>query len=54
MRWRLIIEEFGPNIQHISRVENKLSNTLGRFMSTTVDQDKPITTRYISRSNELF
>ena len=34
MRWRLIIEEFGLNIQHIAEVENILSNTLSRLPYT--------------------
>ena len=31
MRWRLILKEFGPNIQHISVVDNIVSETLSRF-----------------------
>ena len=34
MRWKLIIEEFGPNIQHISGVDNILADTLSRLLST--------------------
>ena len=28
MRWRLIIEDFGPNIQHIAGVDNIVADTL--------------------------
>ena len=34
VRWRLILEEFGPNIQHIDGVENMVADTLSRFPST--------------------
>ena len=32
--WRLIIVEFGPNIQHIYGVDNIVSDTISRFPST--------------------
>ena len=38
MRCLLIIEEFGPNIQHMAVVENKVSDTLSRLLSTTSDK----------------
>ena len=31
MHWQLILEYFGPNIQHISGVENKVADTLSRL-----------------------
>ena len=34
IRWRLILEEFGPNIKHISGVENISADTLSIFLST--------------------
>ena len=34
MRWRLILEEFGPNIQHIAGNANIVADTLSRFLST--------------------
>ena len=33
MRWRLIIEEFGPNIQHIYGVDKIVSDKLSRWPS---------------------
>ena len=34
MRWQLILEEFDPNIQHISGVDNIVSDTLSILSST--------------------
>ena len=31
-----------------------IANTLSRFLSTTIDQDDPNTTRDINQENELF
>ena len=33
-RWRLIIKEFGPNIQHIYGVDNIVADTLSRLIYT--------------------
>ena len=33
MRWRLILKEFGTNIQHIAGVDNIVSDTLSRLPS---------------------
>ena len=38
MRWKLIIEEFGPNIHHIAGVDNILADMLIRFPYTSVDK----------------
>ena len=38
MRWRLVIEEFGPNIQNIARVYNIVADTLSRLPSTPIDK----------------
>ena len=38
MRWRIILEEFGPNIQHIAGVDNIVSDTLSIFPSTPSDK----------------
>ena len=54
MRWKLIIEEYGRNIQNKYGVENIVSDTPSRFLSTWVDQDEPSTSRGISQLNELF
>ena len=34
MHWKLILEEFGPNIQHIAGVENIVVDMLSRLPST--------------------
>ena len=54
MRWGLIIEEFGPNIQHISEVDNILADTLSRLLSTPSDTYKPCTGKAQCRSKKLF
>ena len=54
MHWRLIIEEFGPTLQHIPEVENIVAYTLGIFPSTKVNRDEPSTSIYLSRSKGLF
>ena len=54
MHWRLIIKEFGPNIQHISEVDNIVHDTLSRFPSTSIDKYKPCTRKPQCRANELF
>ena len=54
MCWKLILEEFGTNIHHISGVDNIVADTLSRLMSTTFNQDKPRTSRSLSSVNELF
>ena len=38
MRWRLILKDFGPNIQHISGVDNIVAYTLSLFPSTSIDK----------------
>ena len=43
MRWRIIIEEFGPNIQHIAGVENILVDMLIRLSYTPSDKNYPFT-----------
>ena len=54
MRWRLILEEFGPNIQHIAGVDNKVADTLSRLPSTTSDNYEPCTSKAQCCANELF
>ena len=54
MCWKLILEEFGTNIHHISGVDNIVADTLSRLMFTTFNQDKPRTSRDLSSVNELF
>jgi hypothetical protein len=38
MRWRLILEEFGPTIKHISGQDNIVADTLSRLPTTTLDE----------------
>ena len=38
MRWRLILEEFGPDIKQISGEDNVVANAMSRFPTTTQDQ----------------
>ena len=39
MRWKIIIEEFGPNIQHIAEVDNILAYTLSRLPYTPINKN---------------
>ena len=39
MRWRLILEEFGPNIIHIAGVDNIVADTLSRLRSSNTEED---------------
>ena len=43
IQWRLIIEDFEPNIQHISKVDNIVTNRLNILESTTNGQDNTST-----------
>ena len=54
MRWRLILEEFGPNIQHIYGVYNILPDKLSRFKPNPVDKYKPCTGKAHCCTNTLF
>ena len=38
MRWRLIPEEFGPDIQHISGEMNVVADAISRLPTTEQDQ----------------
>ena len=40
MRWRLILEEFGPNIQHIAGEDNIVADGLSRLPTTKTDEKK--------------
>jgi hypothetical protein len=54
MRWRLILEEFGPNIQHIPGVDNiVVADTLSRLPSANTDREDDSTAGE-SRTNKLF
>ena len=46
MLWRLIIEEFWPNIQHISGFENIVPDALSILTYMSVNKYKPNTSKY--------
>ena len=54
MLWKLIIEEFGPNIQHISGVDNIIADTLSILTSTPRDKYDPCTRKSQCCANNLF
>ena len=54
MLWRLIIKEFGPNIQHISGVENIVSDMISRFPYTSVHKYNPSKSKAQCSANNLF
>ena len=39
MRWRLILKEFNPNIQHISGMDNIVADAMSRLLSVNVERD---------------
>ena len=45
MRWILILKEFGPNIQHISVVENIVAYVISRLPSAYVKNYNTITSK---------
>ena len=40
MRWRLILEEFGPDIQHIKGEDNIVADAISRLPTTNEDQNE--------------
>ena len=54
MHWRLIMKEFGPNIQHIAGVDNIVADTLSRPPSTPRDKYETCTRKDQCRANKLF
>ena len=40
MRWRLLLEEFGPHIHHIAGVDNIVADTLIRLKSINAEEDE--------------
>ena len=54
MLWRLIIKEFGPNIQHIAGVDNIVADTLSRLMSTPSGKYNTCTRKSKCRVKKLF
>ena len=53
MGWKLILEDFGLNIQHIAGVDNIVADTLSRFLSTLRDKYDPCTKKAQCHTNEL-
>ena len=54
MRWQLIIECFGPDIQHIAGVDNIVADTLSRLTYTPRDKNNPCTRKDQCCVNYLF
>ena len=54
MHWWIILEEFGPNIQHIAGVDNIFSDTLSILPSEPRNNRDPFTRKYQCRVNKLF
>ena len=54
MFWRLILEEFGPNIRHLAGVDNIVADTLIRLPSTPKDKYNPCTSKAQCCANKLF
>ena len=54
MRWQLMLEDFGPNIQHIAGFDNIVADTLSIFPSTSSNNYDPFTRNYQCRTNDLF
>ena len=43
MRWRMILEEFGPDIRHIAGIDNVVADAISRLPTTATDQSEPRT-----------
>ena len=54
MRWRLILEEFRTNIQHVAGVDKILADMLSILTSMLSNKYKPCTRKAQCRANELF
>ena len=54
IRWRLILEYFGPNNQHIYGVDNIVAETLSRLPFTSVNKYEPCTRNSKCCENDLF
>ena len=53
MQWRLILEEFGHNIQHIAGVDNKVADALSRLPWANTDREDD-STESLCQTNKLF
>jgi hypothetical protein len=54
MRWRLILEEFGPNIQHIAGIDNVVVDMLSCVPSANSDQDELEPSTAQCHANKIF
>ena len=54
MRWRLIIKEFGPKIQHIAGIDKIVADTLRHLPSEKINRDESNTMNDSRQANELF
>jgi hypothetical protein len=54
MRWRLILGEFGPNIQHIAGINNVVADMLSHVPSANCDQDELEPSNAQHHAKELF
>ena len=54
MGWRLILEEFVPNIRHIAVVDNIVADTLSCLPLANINQEKSSTMSDSCQANELF
>ena len=55
MRWRLILEEFGPNIQHIAGIDNVVADMLSHVPSANSERvEPPEPSDAQSHANALF
>ena len=52
--WRLVIKEFGTNIQDIAVVDNIVDDTLSRLSSRPSEKYDPCTRKSQCHANELF
>lgn len=54
MRWRLILEEFGPDIQHISGEDNIVADAISRLPTTTNEDQNEQSTEAQGSSSEML
>ena len=54
MRWRLILEEFGPDIKHISGEDNVVADAMSRLPTTTQNQNEHCTVAPDSQGLEML
>ena len=54
MRWRLILKEFGPNIQNKAVVDNIVADTISRLPYKSTNKYGPSTSKAQYLANKLF